>query len=61
MNSQHILIVSQNIYKWGKEIPLAYEEYMFEFQNDTLIAVYRGRNNYDREIDYSKYPNYKPK
>ena len=48
-------------YIWGKEIPLAFEEYMFEFKNDTLIAVYRGRNNYNREIDYSKYPNSKPK
>ena len=43
------------------EIPQAFEEYMFEFKNDTLIAVYRGRNNYGREIDYSKYPNSKPK
>ena len=41
--------------------PLAFEKYMFEFKNDTLIAVYRGKNNYDREIDYSKYPNFKPK
>ena len=48
-------------YIWGKEIPLAFEEFMFEFKNDTLIAVYRGRNNYNREIDYSKYPNSKPK
>ena len=47
-------------YIWGKEIPQAFEEYMFEFKNDTLIAVYRGRNNYNREIDYSKYPNSKP-
>ena len=38
------------------KIPLAFEEYMFEFKNDTLIAVYRGKNNYGREIDYSKYP-----
>ena len=48
-------------YIWGKEIPQAFEEYMFEFKNDTLIAVYRGRNNYNRPIDYSKYPNSKPK
>ena len=47
-------------YIWGKEIPQAFEEYMFEFKNDTLIAVYRGRNNYNRPIDYSKYPNSKP-
>ena len=44
---------------FGKQIdiPLGFEEYMFEFKNDTLIAVYRGRNNYNRPIDYSKYPN----
>ena len=47
-------------YIWGKAIPQAFEEYMFEFKNDTLIAVYRGRNNYNRPIDYSKYPNSKP-
>ena len=48
---------------FGKQIdiPLGFEEYMFEFKNDTLIAVYRGRNNYNRPIDYSKYPNSKPK
>jgi len=39
------------------EIPQAFEEYMFEFKNDTLIAVYRGRNNYNREIDYNIYSN----
>ena len=39
------------------KIPLRFEKYMFEFKNDTLIAVYRGRNNYNRPIDYSKYPN----
>ena len=39
------------------KIPARCEEYMFEFKNDTLIAVYRGRNNYNRPIDYSKYPN----
>ena len=42
------------------KIPLAFEKYMFEFKNDTLIAVYRGKNNYGREIDYSKYPGSKP-
>ena len=47
-------------YIWGKAIPQSFEEYMFEFKNDTLIAVYRGRNNYNRPIDYSKYPNSKP-
>ena len=51
-------IDSEPKYKYilGKEIPRAFEEYMFEFKNDTLIAVYRGKNNYGREIDYSKYP-----
>ena len=39
---------------------LGCEEYMFDFKNDTLIAVYRGRNNFNREIDYSKYPGSKP-
>ena len=55
-------IESEQPYKYilGIEIPLAFEEYMFEFKNDTLIAVYRGRNNYNRPIDYSKYPHSKP-
>ena len=44
-------------YIWGIAIPLAYEEYMFEFKNDTLIAIYRGRNNYNKEIDYGIYSN----
>ena len=48
-------------YIYGKAIPLKHEKHMFEFKNDTLIAVYRGRNNYNRPIDYSKYPNSKPK
>ena len=38
------------------KIPRPFEKYMYEFKNDTLIAVYRGKNNYGREIDYSKYP-----
>ena len=42
------------------KIPLAFEKYMYEFKNDTLIAVYRGINNYNRPLDYSKYPNSKP-
>ena len=37
------------------KIPLRYEEYTFSFQNDTLVAVYRGRNNFNREINYSIY------
>ena len=48
-------------YIWIIKIPMAYEEYMYEFKNDTLIAVYRGRNNYNRPIDYSNYPNSNPK
>ena len=43
------------------KIPARCEEYMFEFKNDTLIEVYRGRMNYNRKIDYSKYPDSKPK
>ena len=55
-------INSEQPYKniWIIKIPLRFEKYMYEFKNDTLIAVYRGRNNYNREIDYSKYPNSKP-
>ena len=62
-NKYFTYIDSEQKYKYimGLEIPLRYEEYMFEFKNDSLIAVYRGKNNYDREIDYSKYPNSKPK
>ena len=42
----------------GKAYPLPHcEEYTFAFKNDTLEAVYRGRNNFNREIDYSKYSN----
>ena len=40
-----------------------FKEYVFEFENDTLIAVYRGLLNVvfiEKEIDYSKYPNSKP-
>ena len=39
-----------------------FKVYAFEFENDTLIAVYRGLWNIfiDKEIDYSKYPNSKP-
>jgi len=39
-----------------------FKEYMFEFENDTLNAVYRGIWNViiEKEIDYSKYPNSKP-
>ena len=48
-------------YIMGLEIPMRFEEYMFEFKNDTLIKVYRGRNSFEREIDYNKYPNSNPK
>ena len=45
----------------GKAFPLPRcEEYTFAFKNDTLEAVYRGRNNFNREIDYNQYPNAKP-
>ena len=39
-----------------------FKVYAFEFENDTLIAVYRGLWNMfiDKEIDYTKYPNSKP-
>ena len=55
-------INSEQPYKniWIIKIPLRFEKYMYEFKNDTLIAVYRGRNNYNREIDYNQYPNAKP-
>ena len=46
------------IYIVGREIPrFRYEEYTFAFKNDTLEAVYRGRNNFspNRELEYSKY------
>tara|TARA_B100001123_G_C15218739_1_gene990334 strand:+ start:460 stop:1416 length:957 start_codon:yes stop_codon:yes gene_type:complete len=58
-NQSFTYIDSEQKYKYimGFEIPLKFEEYMFEFYNDSLIAVYRGRNNYKREIDYSKYSN----
>ena len=45
----------------GKALPLPRcEEYTFAFKNDTLESVYRGRNNFNREIDYNQYPNAKP-
>ena len=45
----------------GKAFPLPHcEDYTFAFKMDTLEAVYRGRNNFNREIDYSMYPNAKP-
>ena len=48
-------------YKAGKAFPLLHcEEYTFAFKMDTLEAVYRGRNNFNREIDYSMYPYAKP-
>ena len=40
-----------------------FKAYAFEFENDTLIAVYHGLLNVlfiEKEIDYSKYPNSKP-
>ena len=44
----------------GKAFPLPQcEEYTFAFKNDTLEAVYRGRNNFNsnRKIDNNKYCN----
>ena len=40
-----------------------FKVYAFEFENDTLIAVYHGVWNafIQKEIDYSKYPNSKSK
>ena len=63
MNEFTTYINTQQPYKyiWIIKIPMAYEEYMYEFKNDTLVAVYRGRNNYNRPIDYSNYPNSNPK
>ena len=43
-------------YVYGIAIPMASKEYMFEFKKNYLIAVYEGRNNYNREIDYDQYP-----
>ena len=49
-------------YVAGKALPLPHcEEYTFEFEFGQLKAVYRGRKNFNREIDYSRYPNSKPK
>ena len=38
-------------------------DYYFEFSDDTLAHVYAGSKNWInvKEIDYSKYPNSKPK
>ena len=48
-------------YILGFKFPLLHcEDYTFAFKMDTLEAVYRGRNNFNREIDYSMYPNAKP-
>tara|TARA_B100000315_G_C14444297_1_gene526094 strand:+ start:448 stop:822 length:375 start_codon:yes stop_codon:yes gene_type:complete len=48
-------------YVAGKALPLPHcEEYTFEFEFGQLKAVYRGRKNFNREIDYSRYPNAKP-
>ena len=41
----------------GVKIPRRFQKFTFAFKNDTLDAVYRGRNNFNREIDYSKYSN----
>ncbi len=48
-------------YVAAKALPLPYcEEYTFEFELGLLKAVYIGRKNFNREIDYSRYPNFTP-
>ena len=61
--SQEIDILTDNLYRF--KCPSAIYSFiiklLFEFKNETLIEVYRGRLNYNRKIDYSKYPDSKPK
>ena len=47
----------------GLAIPNPRQKHIFAFNNDTLFAVYHGKlnDNSKIEIDYSKYPNSKPK
>ena len=70
-NNNPKLNLDDNSVDWGDSDPIyvdkmednlgvkTFKEYTFEFENDTLIAVYRGIWNMliDKEIDYSKYPN----
>ena len=51
-NSGHTFIL-------GKEIRLRYQEFTFAFNNDTLEAVFRGRNNFNpnRKISNNEYCN----
>ena len=74
-NNNPKLNLDDNSVDWGDSGPIymdvmednfglkLFKEYIFEFENDTLISVYRGLWNMliDKEIDYSKYPNSKPK
>jgi len=71
INNNPKLIGNKNAIQWDDGAPIyldkmednfgvkTFKEYSFEFENDTLIAVYRGIWNMliDKEIDYSKYPN----
>ena len=43
----------------GIKIPRRFQKFTFAFKNDTLEAVYRGKNNFNpnRKIDNSKYCN----
>ena len=46
-------------YILGKEIRLRFQEFTFAFNNDTLEAVFRGRNNFNpnRKISNNEYCN----
>ena len=50
---------SGHTYILGKEILLRYQEFTFAFNNDTLEAVFRGRNNLNpnRKISNNEYCN----
>ena len=74
-NNNPKLNLDDNFVDWGDGDPLyidvmednfglkLFKEYVFAFENDTLIAVYHGLLNVlfiEKEIDYSKYPNSEP-
>ena len=50
---------SGHTYILGKEIRLRFQEFTFAFNNDTLEAVFRGRNNFNpnRIISNNEYCN----
>jgi len=50
---------SGHTYILGKEIRLRYQEFTFAFNNNTLEAVFRGRNNFNpnRKISNNEYCN----